>query len=177
MGRLPFGFFWRTLPAALLLFAGAVPAVSGDVATQAGDVASVQLQAIGGLSAVNAEHTYLLIVALSEGCSNGFYDTKSIHPRMNRVIRQLETCSNQLRKVQEQGLDEDDDEIVEVIISVHARLRAQARALVVFSEIGGETEARNLEKARRAARKELDEMLEFDLDEVLPEAAGSAGNS
>jgi hypothetical protein len=140
-------------------------------------VASVQLQAIGGLSAVNAEHTYLLLVTLSEGCSHGFYDTKSIRPRMNRVIRQLETCSNQLRKVQEQGLDDEDDEAVELIISVHARLHAQARALVAFSEIGGETEARNLEKARRATRKELDEMLEFDLDEVVPEAVESVGNS
>jgi hypothetical protein len=174
MWRFQSGFHWAIAGSAILFLAGPFHAVADDATAPAGNAASAQLQAIGGLSAVNAEHTYLLIVSVSDGVARGYYDTKSVRPQMNRIIRQLETCSSLLRRIQQQGLDEEDDELVELIVSVHARLHAQARALIVFSEIQGEAEARNLERARRAARQELDKMLESETDGALPDSAGSA---
>lgn len=177
MRRLHTGFIWGALVGVILFPAVPLRAVSDDVAEEARGAASVRLQAIGGLSAVNSEHTYLMIVAVSDGFSRGNYDAKSVRPKMNRVIRQLDTCSNLLRQVQKEDLSEEDDAFVELIISVHARLQAQARSLIEFSETRGDAEARTLEKARRAARKELDKLLNADVKTVVPESAGSNSNS
>ncbi len=133
-------------------------ALSQEVDDESGNAAGVRLEAIGGLSAVNAEHTYLLINATADGLARGVSDKKRVHSTMDRVIRQLDTCSGLLRKVQKGGLADEDDEYVERVVSLHGRLQAQARALIDFATTRAEQESRAFEKARQSSLRELERL-------------------
>lgn len=130
------------------------------------DANTAKLEAIGGLSAINARHAFLLVGVVSDAHIKGIYDARQVRSLMNGVIRQLETVSDMLRKLQKTDLSAADDEYVEQVLAVHGKLQAQARALLAFVDRKGEAEARGYEKARQASLKILESLLGVEANPV-----------
>lgn len=123
------------------------------------DANTAKLEAIGGLSAINAQQAFLLVGVVSDAHIKGIYDARQVRSLMNGVIRQLDSVSDMLRKLQKTELSAADNEYVEQVLAVHVKLQAQARALLVFVDKKGETEARGYEKARQSTLKVLESLL------------------
>lgn len=122
------------------------------------DVDAVRLEAIGALSSVNAQHTYLLIGAVSDAHVKGVYQGRQVRVLMKGVIQQTELLSGMLKKVGD-GLEEDDGEYVDQIIEIHVLLQAQARALSAFAAGPVEEKADAFEAARQATLKALEKLM------------------
>lgn len=128
------------------------------------DPALVQLETIGALAAINAQQSFLVIGVVSDSHFKGVYEPRQVRSLMNGVIRQLEMLSTMLRKLQTAKLAEEDNEYVEQVLALHAKLQTQARALLRFTEKRGEAEARAFEKARQSALSDLERLLGGDSD-------------
>jgi hypothetical protein len=123
------------------------------------DPASVQLEAIGGLSAVNAQHTYLLIGVLSDAYVKGVYEGKQVRTMAGGVVQQLATVSDMLEKVQDGELSDEDDEYVDKIVEIYGLLQDQAKALAKYTEDPGEAEGKAFEKFRKASLEAIEKLL------------------
>lgn len=135
-------------------------AEAADTASAAddGDEEAARLEAIGALSSVNAQHTYLLIGVISDAHVKGAYQSRQVRTLMKGIIQQTESLSRMLRKL-ETSLSEEDGEFIEQLVEVHTLLQEQARALSAFVADPVEEKAEQFEAARQATLKALDAML------------------
>lgn len=123
------------------------------------DQAAAQLEAIGGLSAVNAQHTFLLIGVLSDAYVKQVYEAKQIRTMAAGVVQQLATVSDMLEKVQDGELSDEDDEYVDKIVEIYGLLQDQAKALSKYTENPGEAEGQSFEKSRKASLTAIEKLL------------------
>jgi cob(I)alamin adenosyltransferase len=123
------------------------------------------LGAVGGLSVISANSTILLIGVTADAFAKDVYKPEQVRAIMKPIIKQLDAVSNLLRKVQEAGLSEQDDDYVDQIIEMYRLLQDEARALDKFVIKKGESEAKAFEKARQAAVKALGKLTGEDKDE------------
>lgn len=135
-----------------------LPAAPGKPGDEV-DAAAAQLEAIGGLSAVNAQHTYLLIGVLSDAYVKGVYDDKQVRTMAQGVVQQLATISDMLEKVQDGDLSDEDDEFVDRIVEIYGLLQDEAKSLTKYTEDQGEAEGQAFEKARKAALEAIEKLL------------------
>lgn len=138
---------------------------AADDDDKAEKAAAAQLEAIGGLSMVTARNTFLLIGVTADAFAKQAYKGDQVEAIMKSVIRQLDTVSNQLRKLQDAELSEANDQYVDQIVSVYRLLQDQARALDKFVAKPGEGTANAFEKARKAALTALDKLAGDDKEE------------
>lgn len=123
------------------------------------DAAAAQLEAIGGLSAVNAQHTFLLIGVLSDAYVKQVYEAKQIRTMAASIVQQLGTVSDMLEKVQDGELSDEDDEYVDKIVEIYGLLQDQAKALSRYTENPGEAEGQAFEKSRKASLAAIEKVL------------------
>ena len=121
--------------------------------------AAVKLEAIGGLAASNAQHTFLLLRATSDAFKKDVYDARQVRTAARGVVRQLDTVCGLLRRVQDSGLSDEDDDYVDRLVESYRLLSDEARALNRYAEKRGESEANALERAREASHRSLKSLL------------------
>lgn len=126
-----------------------------DAESEKVDIDAARLEAIGGLSAVNAQHTYLLIGVISDAHVKGVYQGRQVRTLMKGVIQQIGSLSGMLNKLRDGNLGEEDDEYIDQIVEIHSLLQAQARALSGFAAEPVEDKADAFEAARQASLKAL----------------------
>lgn len=126
---------------------------------------SATLGAVGGLSVISANSTFLLIGVTADAFAKDVYTPEQVRGIMKPIIKQLDAVSTLLRKVQEEGLSEQDDDYIDQIVELYRLLQNEARALDKFVIKKGEADAKSFEKARKAALKALGKLTGEDNDE------------
>jgi hypothetical protein len=126
---------------------------------------SATLGAVGGLSVISANSTFLLIGVTADAFAKEVYTPEQVRGIMKPIIKQLDAVSNLLRKVQEEGLSEQDDDYIDQIVELYRLLQDEARALDKFVVRKGDGEAKSFEKTRKAALKALGKLTGEDKDD------------
>jgi hypothetical protein len=126
---------------------------------------SATLGAVGGLSVISANSTFLLIGVTADAFAKDVYGPEQVRGIMKPIIKQLDAVSNLLRKVQDEGLGEQDDDFIDQIVELYRLLQDEARALDKYVVKKGEPEAKAFEKARKAALKALGKLTGEDKKE------------
>jgi hypothetical protein len=126
---------------------------------------SATLGAVGGLSVITANSTFLLIGVTADAFAKDAYTPDQVRGIMKPIIKQLDAVSNLLRKVQEEGLSEQDDDYIDQIVELYRLLQDEARGLDKFVIKRGDSELKGFDKARKAALKALNKLSGEDKDE------------
>jgi cob(I)alamin adenosyltransferase len=152
-------------PLAVPRVAGAAPKAEAEEKDEDTKKESATLGAVGGLSVITANSTFLLIGVTADAFAKDAYKPDQVRGIMKPIIKQLDAVSNLLRKVQEEGLSEQDDDYIDQIVELYRLLQDEARALDKFVIKKGESEAKAFEKARKAALKALGKLTGEDKDD------------
>jgi hypothetical protein len=129
------------------------------------------LEAVGGLSAVGAQNTHLLLGVTADAFRRGVYASQRAAQIARGAARQFDSVVAQLRRLQNRNLASEDDAFIDGLIKVFRQIEDEARALEKYAERGEPADLKAFEKARRDAAEALDVLLREE------ENAGATGRA
>jgi hypothetical protein len=126
------------------------------------DEKAVLCETLGLLATMQLYQTYLNIGLLADGKAEGVYSAETVSELLGSIIHPLDQVEEQLTKVSQLKLTNEDRDTVKVLVKTLQLLRQQGKALVNFWNTGKEEDAKLYETSRTAAWRELSGLLKLE---------------
>jgi hypothetical protein len=126
------------------------------------DEKAVLCETLGLLATMQLYQTYLNIGLLADGKAEGVYSAETVSELLGSIIHPLDQVEEQLTKVSQLKLTNEDRDTVKVLVKTLQLLRQQGKALVNFWNTGKEEDAKLYESSRTAAWRELSGLLKLE---------------
>jgi hypothetical protein len=123
---------------------------------------AVLCETLGLLATMQLYQTYLNIGLLADGKAEGVYSAETVSELLGSIIHPLDQVEEQLTKVSQLKLTNEDRDTVKVLVKTLQLLRQQGKALVNFWNTGKEEDAKLYETSRTAAWRELSGLLKLE---------------
>jgi len=145
------------------------PVLAKAAPATADETHNILIESVGLFGGLQLYNTYLNIGLLADAMSLELYESGDVYQLLGSVILPVERVEIQLDKLKKIKLSDDDQKALAQMKKIASLLKTQGKELEAYWENGFSENAEKYEASRKAAYKELNDLLELEpKEEVLP---------